>query len=86
MIIYEGTHEVPEHIHCQEVVRTGGRVKGGIIARCELEDGEEIRVSIRSSRYPSVELFTIRNVEPGDYRLVLAMIPRNREEPTERQR
>jgi hypothetical protein len=78
-MIYEGLHNVPEHIDCAEVVCSGGRVKGGIIARNELEDGEEIRVSIRSSKYPSVEVFTIRNVTPGDYRLVLAVIPRSRE-------
>jgi len=77
-MIYEGLHDVPEHIDCSEVVKSGGRVKGGLIARNELEDGEEIRVSIRSSKYPSVEVFTIRNVSPGDYRLVLAVIPRKR--------
>lgn len=77
-MLYEGTNEVPEKIDCSEVVKLGGRVKGGIIARRELENGEEIRVSIRSSLYPSVELFTIRNVTPGDYRLVLVVMPRGK--------
>ncbi len=75
-MIYEGLHETPQHIDCSEVVRVGGRVKAGIVAKNELEDGEEIRVSIRSSKYPSVEIFTIRNIKPGNYRLVLAVIPR----------
>jgi hypothetical protein len=78
-MLYEGTNDVPETIDCSEVVKTGGRVKGGLIAKRELENGEEIRVSIRSSLYPSVELFTIRNVDPGDYRLVLVVIPRRKE-------
>jgi len=78
-MLYEGTHDVPEKIDCSEVVKLGGRVKGGLIARRELENGEEIRVSIRSSLYPSVELFTIRNVNPGDYRLVLVVIPRGKD-------
>ena len=59
-----------------EVIRMGGRVKAGIIAKTELEEDEEIRVSIRSSRLPSIELFTLRNVEPADYHLMLVAIPR----------
>ncbi|MCK9274296.1 MAG: hypothetical protein M0P57_04315 [Syntrophales bacterium] len=39
----------------------------------------EIRVSIRSSKLPSIEVFTIRNIIPDDYRLVLAVIPRKDE-------
>jgi hypothetical protein len=62
-----------------EVIRMGGRIKAGIIAKTELEDDEEIRVSIRSSRLPSVELFTLRNVEPADYHLLLVAIPRKKE-------
>ncbi len=79
-MLYEGNHEHPEQINCSEVIRMGGRVKAGIIAKTELESDEEIRVSIRSSRYPSVELFTLRNVEPADYRLVLIAIPRKKGE------
>jgi hypothetical protein len=41
----------------------------------------EIRVSIRSSKLPSIELFTIRNIIPADYRLVLVAIPRAEETP-----
>ena len=57
----------------------GGRVKAGIVAKRELEGDEEIRVSIRSSKYPSIEVFTLRNIEPADYRLVLVAIPREKE-------
>ena len=63
-----------------EVIRMGGRVKAGIISKTELKNDEEIRVSIRSSRYPSIEVFTLRNMEPADYRLVLVAIPRKKEE------
>ena len=59
-----------------EVIRVGGGVKRGIIAKTELEGDEEIRVSIRSSRFPSIELFTLRNIEPADYHLILIAIPR----------
>ena len=39
----------------------------------------EIRVSLRSSRFPSIELFTLRNVKPADYQLVLVAIPRQKD-------
>jgi hypothetical protein len=39
----------------------------------------EIRVSLRSSRFPSIELFTLRNVKPADYQLVLVAIPREKD-------
>lgn len=42
----------------------------------------EIRVSIRSSKLPSIELFTLRNVKPANYRLVLVAIPRENEKST----
>ena len=42
----------------------------------------EIRVSIRSSKLPSIELFTLRNVKPASYRLVLVAIPRENEKST----
>ena len=76
-MLYEGNHHVPEHIDCSEIIQIGGRVKGGIVAECELQENEEIRVSIRSSKYPSVEVLTLRNVRPGDYQIVLVAIPRN---------
>ena len=41
----------------------------------------EIRVSVRSSKLPSIELFTLRNVRPADYRLVLVAIPEDRNSP-----
>ena len=78
-MLYEGNHEHPRHIDCSDVIRMGGRVKAGIIAKRELEGDEEIRVSIRSSKYPSIEVFTLRNIEPADYRLVLVAIPREKE-------
>jgi len=80
-MLYEGNHEYPDQIDCSDVIRMGGRVKAGIIAKTELEGDEEIRVSIRSSKYPSIEVFTLRNVEPADYRLVLVAIPRNKGVP-----
>jgi len=75
---YEGNHECPEQINCSEVIQMGGRVKAGIISKTELEEDEEIRVSIRSTKYPSIEVFTLRNVEPADYHLILVAIPRNK--------
>jgi hypothetical protein len=60
-----------------QVARMGGCVKRGIITRRELEDAQEIRVSIRPPRHiGSTELFTLRNIEPGDYYLLLIAIPR----------
>jgi hypothetical protein len=44
----------------------------------------EIRVSIRSSKFPSVELFTLRNIKPADYRLVLVAIPRGQSKSVNR--
>ena len=66
-------------IDCPEVVRLGGRVKRGNVERWELEGDVEIRVSLRSTKVlGSTEVFTIRNVEPGDYHLILAAIPRSK--------
>jgi hypothetical protein len=60
-----------------EVARMGGAVKRGTITKKELEDALEIRVSIRLPRHiGSTELFTLRNVSPGDYHLLLIAIPR----------
>ena len=97
-MLSDGIHEHPERIDCSEVIRTGGRVKAGIIEKRELQNeydrgifrrsdaqmntaqrDTEIRVSLRSSRFPSVELFTLRDLEPADYLLVLVAIPRNRD-------
>ena len=76
-MLYEGIHDCPEHINCSEVIQNGGRVKAGAVSKTELEGDEEIRVSIRSTMYPSVEIFTIRNIEPADYQVILVAIPRN---------
>ncbi len=78
-MLYEGNHEHPEQIDCSEIIQMGGRVKAGIVEKRELEGDVEIRVSLRSSKIlSSVELFTLRNVVPADYRLVLVVMPRNR--------
>jgi hypothetical protein len=61
-----------------EVARMGGGVKRGLICRQELEEAQEIRVSIRPPRFlGSIELFTLRNLGLGDYHLMLVAIPRN---------
>jgi len=106
-MIYEGAHDSPEFIDCNEVVKHGGRVKAGIIHAQELSmdyyhygkgpsaphsgqdkhgtpDEIEIRVSIRSSKLPSIELFTLRNIRPADYRLILVAIPRNSDTPSKK--
>ena len=77
-MLYEGNHGYPQQIDCSEVIRMGGRVKAGIISKTELEADEEIRVSIRSTKFPSVEVFTLRNVEPADYHIILVAIPRKK--------
>jgi len=64
-----------------EVVRMGGGLKRGIISKQELEEAGEIRVSIRPPKFMgSTELFTLRNLEPSDYYLILAAIPRKNED------
>jgi len=61
-----------------EVTPMGGGVKRGVICKRELEEAHEIRVSIRLPRHiGSTELFTLRNLVPGDYHLMLVAIPRN---------
>ena len=68
-----------DHIEA-EVVRMGGGAKRGIITKQELEEAEEIRVSIRPPKFMgSTELFTLRNLELNDYYLILAAIPRKNE-------
>ena len=77
-MLYEEKHGYPEHINCSDVIQIGGRIKAGSISKTELEDDEEIRVSIRSTRLPSVEIFTIRNLKPADYQIILVAIPKKR--------
>jgi hypothetical protein len=61
-----------------EITQMGGGVKRGLICRRELEEAQEIRVSIRPPRFlGSIELFTLRNLRPADYHLMLVAIPRN---------
>lgn len=60
-----------------EAIRLGGAVKRGTIEKRELQEAEEIRVSIRPPKFlGSTELFTLRNLEPADYHLILVAIPR----------
>ncbi len=67
-----------EHI-AAEAVRMGGGAKKGIIEARELANGEEIRVSMRSAHYlGSIELFTLRHLQPGDYHLLLVAVPREK--------
>ena len=61
-----------------DVIQMGGGAKRGVICKRELEEAEEIRVSIRPPKFlGSIEMFTLRNLEPGDYHLMLIAIPRN---------
>jgi len=63
-----------------EAIRAGGGAKRGTITKQELEEAEEIRVSIRPPMFlGSTELFTLRNLEPRDYHLILVAIPRENE-------
>jgi hypothetical protein len=60
-----------------QVAGMGGSVKRGIVTKGELEEAQEIRVSIRLPRHiGSTELFTLRNIPAGDYHLLLIAIPR----------
>ena len=60
-----------------EVIRMGGGIKRGIICKRELQEAQEIRVSIRPPKFlGSTELFTLRHLEPADYHLMLIAIPR----------
>ena len=60
-----------------QVAQMGGGVKRGVITKREMEDAMEIRVSIRlPSHIGSTELFTLRNISPNDYHLMLIAIPR----------
>jgi hypothetical protein len=64
-----------------EVIKHGGGVKQGVICKRELEEAQEIRVSIRPPLFlGSIEMFTLRNLKPDDYHLMLIAIPRNQDE------
>ena len=61
-----------------EIIQMGGGTKRGLICKRELEEAQEIRVSIRPPKFlGSIELFTLRHLEPADYHLMLIAIPRN---------
>ena len=63
-----------------EVIRLGGGAKRGVISKRELEEAQEIRVSIRSPHFlGSIEMFTLRKLTPADYHLMLVAIPRKRD-------
>jgi hypothetical protein len=67
-----------------EVIKLGGGIKKGVISKRELEEAQEIRVSIRPPYFlGSIEMFTLRNLEPGDYHLMLVAVPRNKRSQTE---
>ncbi|MGA8849625.1 MAG: hypothetical protein WB564_07385 [Dehalococcoidia bacterium] len=60
-----------------QVTSMGGSVKRGVVTKTELEEAQEIRVSIRLPRHiGSTELFTLRNIPADDYHLLLIAIPR----------
>lgn len=64
-----------------EAIRKGGGVKQGVISKKEIEEAEEIRVSIRPPLFlGSIEMFTLRNLKPEDYHLMLVAIPREDKE------
>ena len=70
-------HKLLEYIE-SEAMRMGGGAKRGTITMRELEEAQEIRVSIRPPKFlGSTEMFTLRNLEPRDYHLILVAIPRN---------
>jgi hypothetical protein len=63
----------------EAIARAGGRFHRGMVAERELGGDVDIRVSMRSAQYlGSVELFTLRKLEPGDYHLYLVAIPRGK--------
>jgi hypothetical protein len=64
-----------------EAGKLGGGAKRGLISKEELEEAQEIRVSIRPPSFlGSIEMFTLRNLVPADYHLMLVAIPRNRDD------
>ena len=76
--------KILRHIE-SEVVRLGGGAKRGLISKKEMEDAQEIRVSIRPPFFlGSIEMFTLRNLAPADYHLMLVAVPRNQAAQDER--
>lgn len=74
------SEKILEHIE-REVNRLGGGAKRGLISKKELEEAQEIRVSIRPPHFlGSIEMFTLRNLAPDDYHLMLVAIPRNQKD------
>jgi len=68
---------IVKHIET-EVATLGGGAKRGLISKKEMEDAREIRVSIRPPNFlGSIEMFTLRNLAPADYHLMLLAVPRN---------
>jgi len=64
----------------EQIIALGGGVKRGLISKQELEEAQEIRVSIRPPYFlGSIEMFTLRKLIPGDYHLMLVAIPRNQD-------
>ena len=73
------SEKILEHIET-EVNKSGGGAKRGVITKKELEEAQEIRVSIRPPHFlGSIEMFTLRNLVPADYHLMLVAIPRNQD-------
>jgi hypothetical protein len=71
------SHRILEYIEA-EVCKLGGGVKRGLISKQEVEEAQEIRVSIRPPHFlGSIEMFTLRKLDPADYHLMLVAIPRN---------
>ena len=72
-------HKILERIEA-EVSKLGGGAKRGLISQKELEEAQEIRVSIRPPHFlGSIEMFTLRKLDPADYHLMLVAIPRNQD-------
>ncbi|MDP2919034.1 MAG: hypothetical protein Q8O43_02300 [Dehalococcoidia bacterium] len=59
-----------------------GIIAGDVIGSVfEGRDNKSTRFNLfSSSLYPSVEIFTIRNVNPANYKLVLIAIPREKDQ------
>ena len=71
--------KILKHIET-EIIRLGGGATRGLISKKELEEAQEIRVSIRPPHFlGSIEMFTLRKLDPADYHLMLVAIPRNQE-------
>ena len=63
-----------------EVIGLGDSAMKGVVSEQELEEAQEIRVSVRPSTFlGSIEMFTLRKLKPADYHLMLIAIPRNQD-------